>query len=84
MVITSLSDMRHDRLRRHLPDVYNVCFSSSGAKLLQDSSAIGKNSIKLVSVVEMSAFHNLLIYNYKDAKNLISTTFQRLSYTEFA
>ena len=54
--ITSLSDMRHWRLRRRLPQVSSVCFFSSGAKYLQNSSRIQKISIKFASVMGMDVF----------------------------
>ncbi len=44
------------RLRRRLPEVSSVCFFNSGAKYLQNSSRIQKNSIKFASVMGMDVF----------------------------
>ena len=71
IVITSLSDMRHGRLRRRLPDVSSVCFFSLGAKYLQNSSRIQKISIIFAPVMWNEYFLcNLLIVNYKDTKKI--------------
>ena len=54
--ITSLSDIRHGRLRRHLSEMFDVCFFSSVTRYLQNSSRIQKISIKFVSVMGMDVF----------------------------
>ncbi len=45
-----------------------MCFFSSGAKYLQNSSRIQKISIKFASVTGMDVLCNLLIVNYTGAK----------------
>ena len=62
-----------------LVDSVSVCFFSSGAKYLQNSSRIQKIYIKFTSVTGMDILCNLLIFNYEDTKKYFtSTTFSKV------
>ena len=56
MVITSLSDILHGRLRRRLPGFSTMRFFSTGLRFLQNSSIKQKISIKFAVVMGMDVF----------------------------
>ena len=70
IVITSLSERRHGRLRRRLPEVSTMCFFNSGVKYLQNSSRIQKILMKFAVVIGVSVICVCLIFTYKGTNSI--------------